>query len=164
MVTSAFPPVSSGVIARLAVGTFKERNAVGLPCRRLAILAWVRLAIGQAGVAPLRGRPKPPSCLVVPTQRFHAAPDCAIANVNVPPRAMGDGALTGCNEIGLAFGAALAPDSDGFAKPTAVERRLEPGRGECWRCAGMALARCHAGHGGVIPGVVATARRQKIRR
>ena len=88
------------------------------------------------------------SCLAVPTQRFHAAPDCAIVNANVPPRATGDGALTGCNEIGLAFGEALAPDSDGFAKPTAVERRLEPGRGERWRCAGMALARCHAGHGG----------------
>ena len=48
---------------------------------------------------------------------------------DVPPRAMGDGLLTGRNEIGLAFGEALAPDTDGLAKPTAVERRLEPGRG-----------------------------------
>ena len=44
---------------------------------------------------------------------------------------MGDSLLTGSNEIGLAFGEALAPDGDGFAKPTAVERRLEPGRGGC---------------------------------
>ena len=41
---------------------------------------------------------------------------------------MGDSLLTGSNEIGLAFGEALAPDSDGLAKPIAVERRPEPGR------------------------------------
>jgi hypothetical protein len=34
---------------------------------------------------------------------------------------MGDGSLTGCNKIGLAFGEALAPNSDGLAKPTAIE-------------------------------------------
>jgi hypothetical protein len=49
---------------------------------------------------------------------------------------MGDGSLTGCDEIGLAFGEALAPNSDGVEKLTAVERRLESGRGACWRCAG----------------------------
>jgi len=46
---------------------------------------------------------------------------------------MGDGLLTGRNEIGLAFGEALAPDTNGFAKPSAVERRLESGCGECSR-------------------------------
>jgi hypothetical protein len=50
-----------------------------------------------------------------------AIPGCAIVNADVPPRAMGDGSLTSCNEIGLTFGEALAPDSDGLAKPTAVE-------------------------------------------
>ena len=35
-------------------------------------------------------------------------------------RALGDSLLTGSNEVGLAFGEALAPDGDGFAKPTAV--------------------------------------------
>src|SRR5271168_628217 len=50
-------------------------------------------------------------------------PGCAIINADVPRRAMRDGFLTGCNEIGLAFGKALAPDGDGLAKPTAVERR-----------------------------------------
>ena len=44
----------------------------------------------------------------------------------MPPCAMSDGLLTGSNEIGLAFGEALAPNSDGLAKPTAVERRVDP--------------------------------------
>jgi hypothetical protein len=34
---------------------------------------------------------------------------------------MGDGSLAGCNKICLAFCEALAPDSDGVAKPIAVE-------------------------------------------
>ena len=49
---------------------------------------------------------------------------------------MGDGSLTGYNKICLALGEALAPNSDGVANPTAVKRRLEPGRDECWRYAG----------------------------
>ena len=52
---------------------------------------------------------------------------------DVPPRAMGDGLLTGGNEIGLAFGEALTPDTDGVAKPIAVERRLKSGCGGCSR-------------------------------
>jgi hypothetical protein len=50
-----------------------------------------------------------------------AIPGCAIVNADVLSRAMGGGFLIGRNEFGLAFGEALAPDSDGFAKPTAVE-------------------------------------------
>ena len=52
-----------------------------------------------------------------------AIPGCAVVKADVPPCAMGDSLLTGSNEIGLAFGEALAPDGDGFAKPIAVERR-----------------------------------------
>jgi hypothetical protein len=59
-----------------------------------------------------------------------AVPGCAVAKADVARSAMGDGFFTGSDEIGLTFGEALAPDSDGFAKPAAVERRLEPGRGE----------------------------------
>src|ERR1700722_15494940 len=73
-------------------------------------------------------------------------PSIAIVNADVPPRAISDGSLTGCDEIGLAFGEALAPNSDGVAKPIAVEGRLDPGRGKCWRSVGRAPARCHVGH------------------
>jgi hypothetical protein len=42
-----------------------------------------------------------------------AIPGCAIVNADVLSRAMGGGFLIGRNEFGLAFGEALAPDSDG---------------------------------------------------
>ena len=69
-----------------------------------------------------------------------AVPGCAVVKADVPPCAMGDSLLTGSNEIGFAFGEALAPDSDGLAKPIAVERRgacrgrrFGP-RNERWQC------------------------------
>jgi hypothetical protein len=59
-----------------------------------------------------------------------SVPSCAVVKAEVARSAVGDGFFTGSDVIGLAFGEALAPDSDGFAKPTAVERWLELGRGE----------------------------------
>ena len=60
--------------------------------------------------------------------------------------------LTGGNEIGLAFGEALAPDGDGLAKPIAVEGR-RGGRGrrlglrnKRGHCDLRAAARSHVGH------------------